>query len=41
MDLYDTIIVGGGIAGLYSALRLPTGHKFETSEKVIGLLTAR
>jgi monoamine oxidase len=33
MDLYDTIIVGGGIAGLYSALRLPTGHKFAILEK--------
>lgn len=33
MDLYDTIIIGGGIAGLYSALRLPPGHKFAILEK--------
>lgn len=33
MDLYDTIIIGGGIAGLYSAFRLPPGHKFAILEK--------
>ena len=33
MDLYDTIIVGGGIAGLYSAWRLPSDHKFVILEK--------
>ena len=33
MDLYDTIIVGGGIAGLYSAWLLPNDHKFAILEK--------
>lgn len=33
MDLYDTIIIGGGIAGLYCAQRLPPGHKFAILEK--------
>ena len=33
MELYDTIIVGGGIAGLYSAWLLPPDHKFAILEK--------
>jgi monoamine oxidase len=33
MELYDTIIVGGGIAGLYSAWLLPSDHKFAILEK--------
>ena len=33
MDLHDTIIVGGGIAGLYSAWLLPNDHKFAILEK--------
>jgi len=33
MELYDTIIIGGGIAGLYSAWLLPPDHKFAILEK--------
>ena len=37
MDLYDTVIIGGGIAGLYSAyllLKRDPNHKFIILEKL-------
>ena len=33
MDHYDIIIVGGGIAGLYCALKLSPNHKILLIEK--------